>query len=161
MRRLIRISTASDIPGHGHVSAGWMIDGTGLLLSGRSEQWRITTRRGSDRSALQRWLSDSQLAAASFGSRSDALRAFEAAAAVSAPPASRPLPKLHRRADGTYRHHGLPQLRVMRVQDGKSNWKVTGLGPRTAFALARTLPQVAIMLAEHIETVAARARETA
>jgi len=160
MRRLIRISSASDIPGSGHVSAGWLIEGTDLLLSARFGRWRITTMRKRGRESAQRWLVDNQLDTASFGSRSDALRAYEAAAAVQSPPAA-PLPKLHRAADGTYRHPGLPQLRVRRVHDGKFSWKITGLGPHAAFALTHTLPQIAVMIAEHIETVAARARETA
>jgi len=100
--------------------------------------------------AWKRWLADNQLADVIFPTRTELLRAFEAARAI------RPLPhigltnppvKLTRHADGTYTHTtpGGRVFRVRRIDTQARRWEIT---TGNTYARANTLHEVAATIAE-------------
>ena len=104
----------------------WEIDGTALIVVVRGKGgWWIARDGGaceSDRHDTDRWLADSRLDCVRFPSRGQALRAYEAVAALCPPPPRTPPDvKLRYLAAGRYEHPPTG-MKVIRRPDRK--WQI-------------------------------------
>jgi len=101
----------------------WLIAGTDLRACSDGKQWRIKPRESSDWQN-RRWLKDNQLFQVAFPTRDALLRAYMAAADITAPPKpwEDPLGPLRRVSPpGAPVIYGVADVQVLR-EDGK--WKV-------------------------------------
>ena len=72
----------------GQRGTSWLISGTSVRVISDGTSWRLTARQATDMDT-DRWLRKEKLANQKFPTRKDALKAYQAAAALDAPPPSR------------------------------------------------------------------------
>jgi len=142
MSALVKMFAADAQPGQPRLSAAYRIDGTNFYLLGIDGAWDITAIYIDGNQADHAWLHASGLGRATFPNRAQALRAFEAAAAVSPPPAARDWMKLRRVAPGQYAVPGRPDITVTRDAPDQP-WEIHGLHGRLR---ADTLNHAAVLI---------------
>jgi len=148
MTRLVKMFRADAQPGQPQISAAYRIDGTNLYLMGIDGSWDITAIYIDGNRADHAWLHNNGLGRATFPTRAQALRAFEAAAAVSPPPKPRSWSRLRRVAPGCYTDRDRPDITVTRAAPDQP-WQIHGLGQRLhADTLTHAAVMIAVILAE-------------
>jgi len=157
MIRLHRCGSAADEPGLPRLSGTYRIAGTDVQLTAFQGGWSFHPAAHRTFTPTRDWLIDNQLRTTEFPTRRAALRAYEAAAAINAPPAAQPPARLTRAGDGIYRYPGHPNIRIRRSDRG---WEVTGLeGVPTAYAAGLT--HASTMIADHLDVMEGRRRAAA
>jgi len=134
------------------MSGSYRIVGVDLTLFAINGEWSFSPAHVATIVAAQAWLAANQLTTAVFDSRAAALRAYEAAAAISPPPAATPFPRLERTADDTHFYPGHPEITIAPAGSG---WKITGLDDRGP-AYADSLTHASMRITEYLQLSAVR-----